>query len=205
MKFPIFSLIGLIALYMLIFRNTDINKNLAANAGSINNQQGDTLPEKPQYVDIYTGQPIDIYYDAGKHLTINRATRTPVEFYINTSNWDTVFGIGQFVVNNFIIKDENGRYKLDENKVKLDGDELKIKDGDRKLKIDGEEFKLKDGDLKIKQDFEDGELKVKKDSTKVKVEDDEMKVKSGDEKLKAEKNKVKNKKKGEKVKNEEEQ
>ena len=205
MKFPVFSMIGLVALYMLILRNTDINKKLAVNAWSINNQQADTLPEKPKYVDIYTGLPIDIYYDAGKHITINRVTRTPVEFYINTSNWDTVYGIGQFVVNNFIVKDENGRYKLDESKVKMDGDELKIKDGDRKLKIDGEEFKLKDGDLKIKQDFEDGELKVKQDSTKVKVEENEMKVKSGDEKLKAEKNKVKSKKNGKKVKNKEEQ
>ena len=201
MKFPIFSIMGLVALYMLIFRNQDLNNHLATNAWSINSLRSDTLPEKPRYVDIYTGQPIEIWYDTEKHMTINKATRTPLEFYINTSNWDTVYGRGQFVVNNFILKDENGRYMLDESKVKIDGDELKIKDGDRKLKIDGEEFKLKDGDQKIKHDLEDGEAKIKQDSTKVKIDDEELKIKSGDEKLKAEKDKTKVKKEGKKVKN----
>ncbi len=201
MKFPVFSIMGLVALYLLIFRNEDLNRHMTVNAWSVTTQASDTLPEKPQYVDIYTGQPLEIWYDTDKHMTMNQATRMPVEFYINTSNWDTVYGRGQFVVNNFIIRDENGRYKLDESKVKIDGDEIKIKDGNRKLKIDGEEFKLKDGDLKIKHDMEDGEGKIKSDSTKIKIEDDEIKIKSGDDKLKAEKDEIKVKKAGKKVKN----
>lgn len=200
MKFPVFSIMGLFALYLLIFRNEDLNKHMSANAWSITNPTSDTLPEKPKYVDIYTGEPIEIWYDTGKHMTMNQATRMPVEFYINTSNWDTVYGRGQFVVNNFIIRDVDGRYKLDENKVKIDGDEIKIKDGDRKLKIDGEEFKLKDGDLKIKHDMEDGEGKIKSDSTKIKIEDDELKIKSGDDKLKAEKDEAKIKSGDDKIK-----
>ena len=103
MKFPIFSIMGLVALYMLIFRNQDLNNHLATNAWSINSLRSDTLPEKPRYVDIYTGQPIEIWYDTEKHMTINKATRTPLEFYINTSNWDTVYGRGQFVVNNLMV------------------------------------------------------------------------------------------------------
>lgn len=203
MKFPFFSVIGLISLYILIFRSGDVNKQLEENARafSILKQKLDTIPVKPRYVDIYTGQEIDLWYDAGRHMTINRSTNEPVEFYINTSNWDTVYGKGQFVVNNLIVKDIDGRYKLDDAKVKIDGDELKIKDGDRKLKIDGEEFKMKDGDLKIKHDHKDGEGKIKGDSTKIKIDDDELKVKSGDEKYKTETDKTKLKEGEKKIKN----
>jgi hypothetical protein len=194
MKIPYYSLIGLIGLYVLIFRNEDNNprlhsKMVSARFGTIS----DTVPKKPVYVDIYTGEPIEIISNPQTLTTLNAKTNLPVEFYINTSNWDTVYGRGQFVVNNLIKKDLLGKYQLDENKVKIDGDELKIKNGSRKLKIDGDDVKIKDGDSKFKLDMKDGEGKIKADSAKIKSGDGERKLKSGD-KWKTEKGKSKIKK-----------
>jgi RNase P/RNase MRP subunit p29 len=54
----------------------------------------------------------------------------------------------------------DGKWMLDETKVKRDGDKIKIKYEDgTKIKIDGEEMKLKD---------EDGKIKIDGDSIKVK-------------------------------------
>lgn len=195
-KVPYYSIIGLLGIYLLIFRSENINSTEISSKSYIPpiETRFDTVPQKPLYVDIYTGEAIDIWFNPQKMMTINRKTNSPIEFYINTSNWDTVYGKGQFVVNNLIHKGDNGLYHLDENKVKLDGDELKIKDGNRKLKIDGDDIKIKENGEKFKYDLKDGEGKVKMDSTKLKADDGEVKLKSGNEKWKMEEGKSKMKK-----------
>ena len=125
----------------------------------------DTVPNKTVYRDLNTGETIDIWYDAVGIRTLNKKTGAPVEFYINTTTNDTVFGRGRFVVNSYVVKGEDGKWKLDDAKVKVDGDELKVKVGDQKFKIDGDEVKIKGKGGKAK--YEDDKTKVKiKDSTK---------------------------------------
>ena len=137
---------------------------------------GDTVPNKTVYRDLNTGETIDIWYDAVGIRTLNKKTGTPVEFYINTSTNDTVFGRGRFVVNSYVIKGEDGKWKLDDGKVKVDGDELKVKVGDQKFKIDGDDVKIKGNGVKAKT--EDGEIKVKSKDGKAKYENDKTKVKT---------------------------
>ena len=141
------------------------------------------------YIDLNTGDTLDYWYDADKKIIMNRTTNLPVDFYINTTTRDTVYGRGRFVVNGLLLQGEDGKWKFDESKVKIDGDELKIKDGKRKLKIDGDEIKVKDKDGKIKS--EGKEVKVKTDDMKAKIQDDEMKVKDKDGKAKYKENKTK--------------
>ena len=74
------------------------------------------------YLDLSTGQPVEIWYDADKRITYTR-DNTPVEFYINTSTGDTVYGRGRFVVNNLLVRSGDGKYTLDETKIKRNGDE----------------------------------------------------------------------------------
>lgn len=138
----------------------------------------DTVPAKTVYRDLNSGETIDIWYDAVGMRTLNKKTGAPVEFYINTATNDTVFGRGRFVVNNYVIRGEDGKWQLNDGKVKVDGDELKVKVGDQKLKIDGDEIKIKSNGVKMKS--EDGELKVKSKDGKAKFEEDKTKVKTKD-------------------------
>src|SRR5215213_8602015 len=95
------------------------------------------------YIDLNTGDTLDYWYDADKKVVMNRASNMPIDFYINTTTGDTVYGRGRFIVNGLLLQGEDGKWKFNEQKVKIDKDELKIKDGSRKLKIDGEDIKVK--------------------------------------------------------------
>ena len=130
--------------------------------------------EPGTYVDLNTGKEVYIVRDEETGYATDSIAKVPVEFYVNTSTNDTLFRTG-FVVNNLLVEEE-GKWKLDETKVKVDGDEIKIKDGDSKVKIDGEDSKVKDGDYKKKVDGD--EVKIKDGDSKTKVEDGEVKQKN---------------------------
>jgi hypothetical protein len=109
------------------------------------------------YTELNTGKTVYIIADPETGWAIDSITRVPVEFYIDRSG-DTLFQSG-LVVNNALVKTE-GRWTLDEAKIKRDGNDIKIK--------------YPDGS-KIKTDDED--LKIKTDEAKIKVEEDTVKVK----------------------------
>jgi len=136
---------------------------------------GTTAQVEPgTYVDLNTGKEVYIIRDESTGYATDSITKVPVEFYVNTSTNDTLFRTG-LVVNNLLVEEE-GKWKLDETKVKIDGDEIKIKDGDSKVKIDGEDSKVKDGDYKKKVDGD--EVKIKDGDSKTKIEDGEVKQKN---------------------------
>ena len=134
----------------------------------------ETQVEPGTYVDLNTGKEIYIIKDASTGYATDSIAKVPVDFYINTTTNDTLYRTGM-VVNNMLIEEE-GKWKLDETKVKIDGDEIKIKDGDSKLKIDGEDSKEKSGDYKKKVDGD--EVKIKDGDSKIKIEDGEVKKKN---------------------------
>ena len=109
------------------------------------------------YTNLNTGKTVYIIMDPQTGWAIDSIERVPVEFYTNNAG-DTLFQTG-LVVNNAIMK-ADGKWMLDETKIKRDGDKIKIKfpDGD-KIKIDGDEMKIKDEDGKIK--VEDDTIKIK--------------------------------------------
>lgn len=126
-----------------------------------------------KYVDLKTGQPVDLYYDSKKKKTYSASNNEPVDLYVNVATGDTIYGEGRFVVNNYIIKTEDGKYKLDNKKVKIDGDEIKIKEGNKKFKMSADEMKMKDGDT-------DTKIKADADESKVKTEDMKTKDETGE-------------------------
>ena len=119
------------------------------------------------YVNLNTGESVDVIADPVTGYAINSKTNKPVYLYV--ANRDTIFTTG-LVVNSKLILRPDGKYEVDETKVKIDDDKVKIQyqdnettnpNGDYKIKVDGDEVKIKDGDTKIK--IEDGEVKkVKK-------------------------------------------
>ena len=157
-------------------RQASAKQSVRTNA--IETRIPDTTAPKTAYRDLNSGETIEIWYDAVGIRTLNKKTGAPVEFYVNTVTNDTVFGRGRFVVNGYVIKGDDGKWKLNDGKVKVDGDELKVKVGDQKFKIDGDEVKIKGNEIKAKS--EDGELKVKSKDGKAKYEDDKSKVKLKD-------------------------
>ncbi|ALI98439.1 hypothetical protein [Rufibacter tibetensis] len=77
------------------------------------------------------------------------------------------------------------KYKTqDGSKLKVEGDESKVKTDNIKIKREGAESKLKTDNLKVKK--EPNETKIKTDDAKLKREKDEVKYKSGDTKIKLE-------------------
>ncbi|MEJ7780448.1 MAG: hypothetical protein WKF68_12760 [Daejeonella sp.] len=109
------------------------------------------------YTNLNTGKTVYIVSDPQTGWAIDSITRVPVEFYTNNSG-DTLFQTG-LVVNQAIMQSD-GKWMLDETKIKRDGNEIKIKYEDgSKVKMDGDDLKIKG---------EDGKVKVDEDTTKVK-------------------------------------
>lgn len=143
-----------------------------------------TKVEPGTYVDLNTGDSIMVIADPETGYAINSETRKPVYLYVNDKK-DTIFTTG-IVVNDKLITSEGGYYEVDETKVKVDDEEVKIKYADYKKKVDGDDYKIKDGDYKLKVEG-DGDVKIKDGDYKKKIsEDGDVKIKDGDAKTKIE-------------------
>jgi len=119
--------------------------------------------EKTGYYDLNKNEPVTLVKDENTGLLVHADTKKPVYIYVNEATNDTIFGATGKVINGQVIKMEDGKYKYDDLKVKLDDDgEFKIKDGDYKRKVEADgDTKVKDGDTKKKIDGETGEVKNK--------------------------------------------
>ncbi|MEO7960650.1 MAG: hypothetical protein ABIR19_03830 [Ginsengibacter sp.] len=121
------------------------------------------------YVDLETGKHITVIKDSTNGYMVNAETNEPVAIYVDTRSNDTIYGKTGKVINNHVIKSDDGKYKYVSNDggVKADAEEdgaYKIKDGDYKKKVEADgDIKIKDGDTKIKIDGKTGEKKVKED------------------------------------------
>jgi hypothetical protein len=128
---------------------------------------------KNRYVDLATGEPVELVKDENTGLMVNAQTHKPVRMYVDTRTHDTIWGKDGKVINGSVSRSGDGGYvysnagDIDEadHKVKTDKDgSYKVKAGDYKKKVDDDgDIKIKNGDRKIKIDGETGERKVKKD------------------------------------------
>ncbi len=116
-----------------------------------------------RYIDLETGKRIDVVKDDANGEMINAETKQPVVIYVDTQTKDTIYGRSGKVINNHVIKTDDGKYKY----VSNDNEQVKIKsdeDGDYKRKVEKDgDVKIKDGDTKIKIDGKTGEKTIKKD------------------------------------------
>jgi hypothetical protein len=122
---------------------------------------------KARYVDLNTGEPVELVKDEQTGLMVNAETNKPVRMYVDTKTHDTVWGKTGVIINGSIRKSDDGSYVyIDaDSKIKTDEDgSYKVKDDDYKKKVDEDgDVKIKNGDTKVKIDGETGEKKVKKD------------------------------------------
>jgi len=119
--------------------------------------------QNTHYVDLNTGKRITVVKDSTNGVMVNKETGEPVGIYVDTDTRDTIYGKTGEVINNHVIKTEDGKYSYEV----IDNNPDKVKsepDGDYKKKVEKDgDVKIKDGDTKIKIDGETGEKKVKKD------------------------------------------
>jgi hypothetical protein len=125
------------------------------------------------YIDLRTGQPVDLYYSPKNNRTYSIVTNEPVDYYVNLATGDTVYGRGRYIVNNYLVRSADGMYNLDDKRIKMDKNDIKMKDGNMKLKMDKGKMKMKDADGKMKMDKDNskmktGDMKMKTDSSKMK-------------------------------------
>lgn len=112
---------------------------------------------KARYLDLNTGERVELVKDESTGLMVNKETGEPVHIYVDTETNDTIYGRSGKVINGHVVK-VDGKYKYDND------DEYKIKTGDYKKKVEDDgDIKIKDGDSKTKIDGETGERKVKTD------------------------------------------
>ncbi len=134
-----------------------------------------------RYLDLTTGEAVELEKDEKTGLMVNTETGKPVKVYVDRRSKDTIWGSNGKVVNGYIARSEDGEweYKGDDFKVKSDGDEYKMKSGDDyKVKSEDGEYKIKNGDYK-KEVEKDGDVTIKNGDTKIKIDGEtgERKVK----------------------------
>lgn len=156
-----------IAVGMLAALTTACNNNKDQNADSDstmvvteteNSSSTQAQVQPGSYVNLSTGEEVYVIPDPVTGIAIDSVTQLPVQFYYNPTTMDTLYQTG-LRVNSMLIKEGEGKYRLDDTKIKIDGDEIKIKTDSTKLKVDGDDMKMKSPEGKTKID--DGEMKVK--------------------------------------------
>jgi hypothetical protein len=120
---------------------------------------------KDRYVDLSTGQPVELVKDEATGVMVNSETKQPVYIYVDTRNNDTIYGKTGKVINGHVVRTSDNRYLLDEDeKQEISNNAVEYKDGDLKVEVEKDgDIKIKDGDNKKKLDAETGERKVKND------------------------------------------
>ncbi len=118
---------------------------------------------KSGYYDLNRDKRVNLVKDEKTGLMVDADTKKTLYIYVNEETNDTIFGATGKVINGNVIKLEDGKYKYEDLKVKLDEDgDFKLKDGDYKRKVEADgDIKIKDGDKTKKIDGETGEVKHK--------------------------------------------
>ena len=113
-----------------------------------------------RYLDLNTGDRVDLEKDSSTGLMVRKDTRKPVDIYVDTKTNDTIYGPTGEVINGHVVKLGEWKYKYGNDEYKLKNDEADYK---KKVEKDGD-VKIKNGDTKTKKDGQAGEKKTKRDS-----------------------------------------
>ena len=144
----------------------------------------------PVFYSLETMQPVVVVEDEKTHQYVDATTLQPVTYYYEPISRDTFDMRGRLVNDALILTD--GKYSLDDAKIKSNDNAFKIKsdewkmkwgtDGDNKMKNDS--IKIKDKEDKYKVKTDDIKIKDKGDKYKIKTDDTKIKVKDGEVKVK---------------------
>ena len=140
-------------------------KNLLAPAACLVLLLAACSDDKGRYLDLSTGQPVEVVKNDSTGYMVNKETREPLYIYVDTKKHDTIYAKTGEVINGHVVRADDNKYVFDKDeKIKLEG-ETKYKAGeDYKVEVEKDgDIKIKDGNRKVKIDGETGERKEKKD------------------------------------------
>jgi hypothetical protein len=80
------------------------------------------------YLDLNTGKTFQVIYD-GLNELYNRSDLFAFDLFVNTRTKDTLWLEDAILVNNALVRDASGKFKVDPMKVKRDGNSYKVKSG----------------------------------------------------------------------------
>ena len=81
--------------------------------------------ETDTYFDLNTGRTFQLIYD-GLNNIYNRSDLFALDLFVNNRTKDTMWLEDAIVVNNALLKDATGLYKIDPMKVKRDGNTFRV-------------------------------------------------------------------------------
>jgi hypothetical protein len=125
-----FKAIGIAAVMsVLVFAGQQVNANLdPENKDEMTASGRHKFSEADNYIDLNTGKSFKVIYDQLNEI-YNRSDLFAFDLYVNERTKDTMWLDEAIVVNNALVKDADGRYRIDGAKVKRDGDSYKVKTG----------------------------------------------------------------------------
>ncbi len=180
MKKQWISLMAVIAILGSVACSNDRTNEDATSNTTTGSTDGTEVAETrtASYVDLNSGKEVEMEVNTRTRVASPKLPESgTVTYYVDPASKDTVEASTGRIVSGAMVKGEDGTWTVDETKVKVDGDELKVKIGeDEKLKVDGEDVKYKNGEDKVKKDGE--EYKEKSGDSKIKADGDELKIKS---------------------------
>lgn len=129
-----------------------------------------------RYVDLETGEAVDLVEDEKTGLMVRSENRKPVRIYVDTKRKDTIWGLTGEVINGRLVQNKAGKWKYEgaggefKTERERDGD-YKAKAGDEvKVKYDDGEYKIKRGDDYKKEVERDGDVTIKDGKKKIKID-----------------------------------
>jgi len=66
-----------------------------------------------KYLDLKTNKEVTVRIDTVRGRIVNLETEEPIDLFVEPVKHDTIYGQTGSVVNNYIIKDDNGSYRVD--------------------------------------------------------------------------------------------
>jgi hypothetical protein len=81
--------------------------------------------ETDTYLDLNTGKTFRFIYD-GLNNIYNRSDLLALDLYVNTRTRDTLWLDDGILVNHALLRDADGKYRIDPMKVKRDGNSYKV-------------------------------------------------------------------------------
>jgi hypothetical protein len=131
---------------------------IAAIAGLVTMSLWSGCKPQERYLDLNTGDRVDLEKDSSSGLMIRTDTKKPVDIYVDTKTNDTIYAPTGKVINGHVVKLGEWKYKYDDEYT------IKNDDADYKKKVEKDgDIKIKDGDTKTKIDGKTGEKKTKRD------------------------------------------
>jgi len=130
-----------------------------------------TFMPKPgvKYIDLKTHKQVSVTIDTTLGQIVNTENNQPIDLFIEPTTHDTIYGPTGTVVNNYIIRSDNGDLNVDTAKMNsapaTDADAMnsnpadhngnyKEKDRDNKRKVKTDDYKLKEKNGEVIKDKE---------------------------------------------------